>query len=250
MNKMKSIKKVSSVLLLSGVVLGLGANASQAAEVATANSKATVEFEKNSVPLGFEGAKATDISFGKVIISGNTETYDAVYTDSKFTPYSEDSTAREEYYAAPYVSVRDDRGTMPGYKVTVKMTKQLTDAKNGNTLKGATIELETTNVDTDKVLGERVKPTHMSKVVVGESDFAATSPTGPHTVFGAQKGEGAGTWNFFFGANVKSATKPDNTVKNDKVKLTVPGGNSIVDGSSYEGELLWSLDDTPEKKAP
>ena len=234
---MKSIKKVSSVLLLSGVILGLGANVSQAAIVGTAGSKATVEFEKKGTPLAFEGVGATDISFGKVKISGNIETYDAVYTDSKFTKIG-----GEEEYAAPYVSIRDDRGTMPGYKVYVKMTKQLKDATNNNTLNGATIELETTNVETDQPIGSRIKPTHMSKVIIGESDITSTGHGG--VIFGAQDGEGAGTWNFFFGTNVKSATKPDNTVKNDKVKLIVPGGNSIVDGASYEGELLWSLDDT------
>jgi len=232
---MKKINKIASVVLLSGVVLGLGSTATKAAVVGNAKSTASVDFIKKDVPLGFADTGATSISFGKVIISGNNEVYDAVYTDSKFTSVAD----HVEKYASPNVSVRDDRGTMPGYSVDVAMTKQLADKTNANaTLKGAEIELTSTYSDTNLDVGNRVKPTTFGKVTVGEGIPAKE-------IFGAKVGEGAGTWNFFFGDSITSSTKPDNTVKNTSVKLYVPGGNSIAENSSYEGELTWALNDTP-----
>jgi len=224
----------ASFLLISTIVIG--GVSSQAAEVGKTTSDATVNFKLSDTPLRFAGNKATNIQFGEVIIEGNDTSYDAIYSDDTFTPDG----ASAAQFAAPSVTVQDDRGTMPGYKVSVAMTKQFTSSvKNTDTLKGATIELSATSSATDKVTSIRKAPTDFkTNVVVGEG--IASQP-----IFGAKQTEGAGAWTVFFGDNVDSATKPDATVKNDKVKLHLPGGNNIDTKATYTATLEWALDDTP-----
>lgn len=231
---MKKMTKVVALATLLSVAVLNGASVSQAAEVGSAGSKGSVDFRVSDTPLKFVDGGATDISFGQVEISGDSETYDAIYNDTKFTKFG-----GTEQFSPLKVSVKDDRGTMPGYKVKVAMTKQFTnDTAAVKTLVGATVELSSTDAFTNKELASRIAPTTFNtNVVVGEGVAA-------QEVFGAKTGEGSGTWAFFFG-DLKDAPKPEATVKNDKVKLHLPGGASKENGKEYVADLTWSLEDTP-----
>ncbi|MGX4687028.1 WxL domain-containing protein [Vagococcus sp. JNUCC 83] len=224
----------TSFLLISTIVIG--GVASQAEKVGNTESKAAVKFKVSETPLSFAGNKATNIQFGEVAIEGNDKTYKAIYSGDTFTPDG----ASAPQFAAPSVTVKDDRGTMPGYSVSVKMTQQFTSSvKNTDTLKGAKLDLTATNAATDQTTSYRKAPTTFNtNVVVGEGVEA-------QPIFGANAGEGAGSWTVFFGNNVDSATQPDASVENDKVKLHLPGGNKIDTTATYTATLEWALEDTP-----
>lgn len=231
--KKKTILGTSFLLISTFIIGGV---ASQAAEVGKTSSEATVKFKVSETPLRFAGNQATNIHFGEVAIEGNDTTYKAIYSADTFTPDG----ASAPQFAAPSVTVQDDRGTMPGYNVSVKMTQQFTSSvKDTDTLKGATLDLTATNAATDKKTSIRKAPTTFNtNVVVGEG--VETQP-----IFGANAGEGAGSWTVFFGNNVDSETQPDASVKNDNIILHLPGGNNIDTTATYTATLEWALQDVP-----
>lgn len=227
---MKKVNKLGSIVLLSAVVLAAGATVSEAAP---ANSKASVEFQTSDVPLDFADAKATNISFGKVNIEGNNATYDAIYTGDKFTEFG-----GAEKFASPSVTVKDDRGTMPGYHVEVAMTKQFTHTDNTSVIRGAEVEVSTTSAKSAYDTAIRKAPTSF------ESNVKLGDGIANQRIFGANATEGAGTWTFFMGDLVDSdKDSSGKEVRNNKVKLHVPGGNSIKTDAGYTADLTWTLID-------
>lgn len=129
-----------------------------------------------------------------------------------------------------YVQVTDNRGSLAGWGLTVKVsdfaaTDATTAGKPGETLDGAKVYLTNAAVvSASKTPADKVKAITMLDPNV-QSDV----------VMGATDGNGAGTSLVDFGSD---------TTKDSSVKLEVPGASTKL-ASDYKATMTWSLSDTP-----
>ena len=169
---------------------------------------------------------ASHINFGKVMKSGNAQTYYAnpVVIDDNGTKVER----------APYVQVTDNRGSKAGWSLSVKQTDQF--SQGDSKLEGAVLSL--TN-------GEIASSSSTDGVKNHDIEFANFNETYP--VFGAETDYGAGTFTNQFGKvapmDIKGETDPVNKV--ESVTLDIPEDLVIEDGL-YSTDLEWVLTDTPE----
>jgi len=129
-----------------------------------------------------------------------------------------------------YVQVTDNRGTLAGWSLTVKMgdfasTDSASAGKPGATLDGAKVYLTNATIaSASKTPADKVKtittldPNVQSDIVMGATD-----------------GNGAGTNLVDFG---------NDSTKDSSVKLEIPGASTKL-ASSYKATITWSLSDTP-----
>lgn len=154
------------------------------------------------------------------------------------------STQDQVYYAAPdrikdpkdpskiiekptYVQITDKRGTLAGWKLSLKQLDQFKTA-DGTSLDGA--QLTFSNAEAASIVDGKYKPSN----VLAKVDLVPGAQDKP--VITAEKGTGVGTWVYRFGANTEANKKA--------VQLSVPG-TTVKLAQKYTTSLVWSLEDTP-----
>ncbi|EKT6042412.1 WxL domain-containing protein [Listeria monocytogenes] len=138
-----------------------------------------------------------------------------VYTANKVTTTSQvDGTTKE---MNPAVTISDGRGTGAGWTLQVQQDSEFTDAASGDTLEGADLVLNQTDVYTNTA-NNAVAPTGSTAIDV--------NTTGNTNVLTAAVDAGQGTWQEEFEA-----------------QLTV-AGNTAQEGN-YSTSLTWTLLDAP-----
>ncbi|EUJ27202.1 cell surface protein [Listeria floridensis FSL S10-1187] len=162
---------------------------------------------------------ASNIQFGKHEISGKTETYFAELTS--VTVKKTGITKK----VPNYVQVTDNRGTLSGYRLTVKQNGQL---KSGsNVLKGAEIKFLNSTL---KSAGSKKYPQSVNVIALDPNGDSSSD------VIIAKFGTGPGTWVNAFGGTDAQARK--------SVQVVLPNETKKVAGN-YTTSLTWELIDSP-----
>lgn len=224
------MKKTMKVLVVSGLLstLFLGSSA-----LAATISNSTATFKEDPIgPLRVENV--TDIQFGDIYTSGDKATYDAIYVaGDEFTPHS-----GTKKFAPLNITTVDSRGTNDGWQLQAKMDGAFKTADN-DSIPNATLTLEATEFASTTPSDERVAPSVKS----GRIELSATGSA--VTVASAKSGEGIGTWTTLFGDQMDDIGTVTAPKRNNKVQLTVPGGNNIKENKEYSTTVVWTLLNTP-----
>ncbi|MEF7556567.1 WxL domain-containing protein [Bacillus thuringiensis] len=242
--------KLTKVALAGAVSLSVlaGGTSALAADGGTMNSKAFIQFEKNTdivkpvSPLdpnievetkdpndpkdphepGTAGPLSIDyvsnFQFETHKASGNNEVYYASL-DSVTEKGVSDKTE-----VPNYVQVTDNRGTNAGWKLSVTQNDQFKTADNKE-LTGAALTLK--NGTPNSAAG--------SDAPTAAQDITLT-PGQASDVLTAQEDQGMGTWVNTFGKSVEDAKK--------SVELSVPG-KTKKEQAQYTTSLTWELKDAP-----
>ncbi len=167
---------------------------------------------------------ASHINFGKVMKSGNAQTY---YANPVIVKDGADDLER-----GPYVQVTDNRGTKAGWSLSVKQKAQF--AQGASELEGAVLSLKDGEIrsssSTDGVINHDIKFENFDEV---------------YPVLGAQETFGAGTFTNQFGKVAEMDVNGETVKKVESVSLHIPADLIIEDGL-YSTDLEWVLTDTPE----
>ena len=240
--------KVAVVGAFALTTLAGGTSAFAEKDGGTLNSKAFIQFEKNTDTVdpinpidpnevvepivdpenpddthepGTAGPLSIDyvsnFNFDKQKASGNNEIYYANLDNVKNKATGATSKVPN------FVQVTDNRGTNAGWKLTVKQNDQF---KAGNAeLTGATLTLK--NGVLNSAAGSKA-PTAAQNIALtpGQASDVAT----------AQVEEGMGTWTNAFGKSVEEGEK--------SVELSVPG-KTKKEQAQYTTSLTWELKDAP-----
>lgn len=247
---MKTTKLVALTILAStGVALfsqtAFAAETNQASEL---KSNGVIQFkqdrdpdpEGNSGPLRIESI--APINFGIQDISGDTKTYNSIYTEDV-------QEAGGQYLPLNVVTV-DDRGTNEGWQLQVKETRPFSELDtdgttvkpNGSVLTGSVITLKSATVE--RPLDKITEP--ITSRPGNATATTAVNSTGFQTLVSADANQGMGTWQTLFGEKVDAATDAGKAVENSAVTLTIPGDTAKVKDALYQAELTWILLSTPE----
>ncbi|MGN4444741.1 WxL domain-containing protein [Bacillus cereus group sp. MYBK79-1] len=242
--------KLTKVALAGAVSLSVlaGGTSALAADGGTMNSKAFIQFEKNTdivkpvSPLdpnievetkdpndpkdphepGTAGPLSIDYAsnfqFETHKASGNNEVYYASL-DSVTEKGASDKTE-----VPNYVQVTDNRGTNAGWKLSVTQNDQFKTTDNKE-LTGAALTLK--NGTPNSAAG--------SDAPTAAQDIALV-PGQASDVLTAQEDQGMGTWVNTFGKSVEDAKK--------SVELSVPG-KTKKEQAQYTTSLTWELKDAP-----
>ncbi|MGM2786765.1 WxL domain-containing protein [Bacillus cereus group sp. Bce018] len=215
----------------------------------TLNSKAFIQFEKNTDTVdpinpinpdevvepivdpnnpddthepGTAGPLSIDyvsnFNFETQKASGNNELYYAKLDNVK----NKVTGAKSE--VPNFVQVTDNRGTNAGWKLTVKQNDQFKTADDKE-LTGATLTLK--NGTLNSAAGSKA-PTAAQNI--------ALTPGQAFDVATAQEEEGMGTWTNSFGKSVEDGE--------NSVELSVPG-KTKKEQAKYTTSLTWELKDAP-----
>ncbi|MHC5252784.1 WxL domain-containing protein [Listeria kieliensis] len=162
---------------------------------------------------------ASNIQFGSHEITGRTETYYAALTPVKVLA----SGASKK--VANYVQVTDNRGTLGGYRLTVKQNGQL--RSDQTVLEGAEMVLLNSTL---KSATNKKTPRNFKKIVLDASGKSASD------VIIAPAGTGAGTWLNAFGSSTEQAKK--------SIQVILPKETKKQAGH-YRTTLTWEMIDSP-----
>lgn len=245
---MKTTKLVALTILAStGVALfsqtAFAAETNQASEL---KSNGVIQFkqDRDPDPEGNEGPLRIEsiapINFGIQDISGDTKTYNSIYTEE----------VGGQYLPLNVVTV-DDRGTNEGWQLQVKETRPFSELDtdgttvkpNGSVLTGSVITLKSATVE--RPLDKITEP--ITSRPGNATATTAVNSTGFQTLVSAEANQGMGTWQTLFGEKVDEATTDTGkAVENSAVTLTIPGDTAKVKDALYQAELTWILLSTPE----
>ncbi|WP_239256616.1 WxL domain-containing protein [Listeria ilorinensis] len=248
---MKTFKLTTASVLLLGTTLGIGSLTVQADEITQVHdTQAFVTFKASTEPVnpvnpldpdedvtpvnpddsptdgGTNGPLSLDyasnLDFGENVISTQDKTYQA-----KAQKLSDGS------YVPNYAQVTDNRGTLKGWKLSIKQNAQLKTAES-ESLTGAAISFN--NAELASISASTAPGTVTSSFTL--------TPGVEETLLVAGEGEGAGTWVYRFGtdANIDSSKKTT-----DSVTLSVPGSTEKL-AKSYSASLTWTLKNVPENE--
>lgn len=238
-----------------GLLLSIGASTltAQAVELPqSVNSKGTVSFKasekpnppvdpenpdpENPVdpeqpPTGTAGPLSIDyvsnFKFGEQEITTKDETYAAA--TEKIQPVNSEGKPTGAAKQGPmYVQITDKRGTLAGWKLSLKQNAQFMTADKDE-LAGASLKFTKAEVASN-IDDAKYKPT-------AQAEVALVPGTEVPNVVDAAKGQGAGTWVYRFGSDEASAK--------DAVKLEIPG-KTVKLAKEYSTELTWTLSSTPD----
>ncbi|MBC1521168.1 LPXTG cell wall anchor domain-containing protein [Listeria aquatica] len=162
---------------------------------------------------------ASNIQFGSHEITGQTETYFAA-----LTPVTVISTGQSEE-VPNYVQVTDNRGTLGGYRLTVKQNGQLKSGKA--VLQGAEIIFLNSTL---RSMTNKKTPRNFQKIVLDATGESASD------VIVAKAGTGAGTWLNIFGGSREQARK--------SIQVVLPKETRKQAGH-YRTTLTWEMIDSP-----
>lgn len=244
---MKTTKLVALTILAStGVALfsqtAFAVETNQASEL---KSNGVIQFkqDRDPDPEGNEGPLRIEsiapINFGIQDISGDTKTYNSIYTEE----------VGGQYLPLNVVTV-DDRGTNEGWQLQVKETRPFSELDtdgttvkpNGSVLTGSVITLKSATVE--RPLDKITEP--ITSRPGNATATTAVNSTGFQTLVSADANQGMGTWQTLFGEKVDAATDAGKAVENSAVTLTIPGDTAKVKDALYQAELTWILLSTPE----
>ncbi len=244
--------KLTKVALAGAVSLSVlaGGTSALAADGGTMESKAFIQFEKNTDivkpinPLdptievetkdpkkpGTAGPLSIDyvsnFQFEKHKASGNNEVYYASL-DSVTAKGASDKTE-----VPNYVQVTDNRGTNAGWKLSVTQNDQFKATVKDESGKDTTAELTgaalTLKNGTLNSASGSTAPTSAQNI--------ALTPGAASDVVTASEEQGMGTWVNTFGKSVEDAKK--------SVELSVPG-KTKKEQAEYTTSLTWELKDAP-----
>lgn len=169
----------------------------------------------------------SNFNFGKQKMSGNNETYNSELV----AVTTVDPVAGTKKDVANFLQVSDNRGSVTGWKLSVKQAKAFTSEVTNKTLDGTTITLS--NPEVRNADNNAAKPA--PSTLVNGVDISANS--GDKLVMQAKDGEGAGTWAEAFGNATKDAEKAKSSVK-----LAIPGDSKKV-AEKYSSDITWTLTD-------
>ncbi|RDX01500.1 hypothetical protein UR08_06785 [Listeria kieliensis] len=162
---------------------------------------------------------ASNIQFGSHEITGQTEIYFAA-----LTPVTIVSTGSSEE-VPNYVQVTDNRGTLGGYRLTVKQNGQL--RSDQTVLEGAEMVLLNSAL---KSATSKKAPQSFQKIVLDASGESSSN------VIVAKAGTGAGTWVNTFGTDAEQARK--------SIQVILPKETKKQAGH-YRTTLTWEIIDSP-----
>ncbi|MEN2667584.1 WxL domain-containing protein [Listeria aquatica] len=184
------------------------------------------EVEPDSIPPANPGTKgplsidfASNIQFGSHEITGQTENYFAALTPVKVLASGISKKVPN------YVQVTDNRGTLGGYRLTVKQNGQL--RSDQAVLEGAEMVLLNSTL---KSATSRKTPQSFQKIVLDATGENASD------VIVAKAGTGAGTWVNTFGTDTEQARK--------SIQVILPKETKKQAGH-YRTTLTWEMIDSP-----
>lgn len=164
---------------------------------------------------------ASSFHFGENTITSKDETYYA-----KLQKYKDKGTDQDLREGPNYVQVTDNRGTLAGWTLKVKQTKQF-ETDDSHKLDGAKITLINGNINT---VSESAPATAVKEIAIDKMDA-------DFLVMSAKKDAGAGTFLTRWG-NEDLANSKEN------VQLFVPG-KAVKKKAQYKTSFVWTLTDVP-----
>ncbi|MGX6971763.1 WxL domain-containing protein [Vagococcus lutrae] len=164
---------------------------------------------------------ASSFNFGENKITSKDETYYA-----ELQKYKDKDTDQELREGPNYVQVTDNRGTLEGWTLKVKQTKQF-ETEDSHKLEGAKITLTNGNINT---VSESTPATAVDEIEIDNMNEDLL-------VMSAKKDAGAGTFLTRWGDE-------DLTKSKESVKLFVPG-KAVKKKAQYRTSFVWTLTDVP-----
>lgn len=164
---------------------------------------------------------ASSFNFGDNKITSKDETYYA-----GLQKYKDKDTDQELREGPNYVQVTDNRGTLAGWTLKVKQTKQF-ETDDSHKLDGAKITLTNGNINT---VSESTPATAVDEIEIDKMDA-------DFLVMSAKKDAGAGTFLTRWGDEDLAKSK-------ESVKLFVPG-KAVKKKAQYRTSFVWTLTDVP-----
>lgn len=164
---------------------------------------------------------ASSFNFGDNKITSKDETYYA-----GLQKYKDKDTDQELREGPNYVQVTDNRGTLAGWTLKVKQTKQF-ETDDSHKLDGAKITLINGNINT---VSESAPATAVDKIEIDNMNEDLL-------VMSAKKDAGAGTFLTRWGDEDLAKSK-------ENVQLFVPG-KAVKKKAQYKTSFVWTLTDVP-----
>ncbi|UQF11593.1 WxL domain-containing protein [Vagococcus lutrae] len=164
---------------------------------------------------------ASSFNFGDNKITSKDEIYYA-----GLQKYKDKDTDQELREGPNYVQVTDNRGTLAGWTLKVKQTKQF-ETDDSHKLDGAKITLTNGNINT---VSESAPATAVDKIEIDNMNEDLL-------VMSAKKDAGAGTFLTRWGDEDLAKSK-------ESVKLFVPG-KAVKKKAQYRTSFVWTLTDVP-----
>ncbi|MDT2802030.1 WxL domain-containing protein [Vagococcus lutrae] len=164
---------------------------------------------------------ASSFNFGDNKITSKDEIYYA-----GLQKYKDKDTDQELREGPNYVQVTDNRGTLAGWTLKVKQTKQF-ETDDSHKLDGAKITLINGNINT---VSESAPATAVDKIEIDNMNEDLL-------VMSAKKDAGAGTFLTRWGDEDLAKSK-------ESVKLFVPG-KAVKKKAQYRTSFVWTLTDVP-----
>lgn len=164
---------------------------------------------------------ASSFNFGDNKITSKDEIYYA-----GLQKYKDKDTDQELREGPNYVQVTDNRGTLAGWTLKVKQTKQF-ETDDSHKLDGAKITLTNGNINT---VSESAPATAVKEITIDKMDA-------DFLVMSAKKDAGAGTFLTRWGNEDLAQSKKN-------VKLFVPG-KAVKKKAQYRTSFVWTLTDVP-----
>ena len=165
---------------------------------------------------------ASSFHFGDNKITSKDETYFA-----KLQEYKDKGITDQDLRKGPnYVQVTDNRGTLAGWTLKVKQTKQF-ETGDSHKLEGAKITLTNGNVNT---VSESTPATAVEEIGIDKMDA-------DFLVMSAKQDAGAGTFLTRWGDEDLAKSK-------ESVQLFVPG-KAVKKKAQYRTSFVWTLTDVP-----
>lgn len=164
---------------------------------------------------------ASSFNFGDNKITSKDEIYYA-----GLQKYKDKDTDQELREGPNYVQVTDNRGTLAGWTLKVKQTKQF-ETDDSHKLDGAKITLTNGNINT---VSESAPATAVKEIAIDKMDA-------DFLVMSAKKDAGAGTFLTRWGNEDLAKSK-------ESVKLFVPG-KAVKKKAQYRTSFVWTLTDVP-----
>lgn len=212
---------LGTILLSSLVVMGFTEEVS-AADVKTKDTDGVVKFQPSTDPEGPLSLKhVPTLDFGNNEISTENQVYHA--------------TAQKvgEKNSSLYTQVTDNRGSLEGWRLSVKQGGQFKSSQKAHELKGASIEFKEGQLSTES----------LSQPGIATETFKL-DPTGASQIIMAfKKDQGAGAWSTVYGDDSNLSEENGRTVTKS-VQLSVPGISEKVN-DVYQTSLTWILSDVP-----
>lgn len=274
----QTVKVTTASLLALGLIVVpvLSGDFASAATSVTKDSKATVEFDKSTIPdptpinpdpvnpdpivpdptdptVGTDGLwilAVSDWDFGihnvAKLSTGSITAHAAddsisTYIDTNSNGQQDASEATVIQQVTPFAQISDVRGTNTGWTLSVTGNEFEDSSTPAKTIPGAQLTIPKSTVNSATSTAQA--PVGYDNVTISMTGTGAVPVMAAHdnqtatpTNFGDD--EGMGTWSDSFGSAEVSATETS------KPELTIPQNVVVADGT-YESTLTWTLSDTP-----